>query len=768
MAKPAANPVAAHENRLAKERSPYLRQHAHNPVDWWPWGKEAFAKAKADDKPVFLSIGYAACHWCHVMAHESFEDEATAAVLNETCVCVKVDREERPDVDDVYMAAVQVTTGHGGWPMSVFLTPDGKPFLARTYMPAATLRSVAAQMHRLWTEDRARLLAVAEEVADAVRRMSAGPEDEAASRSDADLVRSALDRLSADFDRERGGFDRAPKFPPHAALRLLLDRGGAAGGEGGLAMARRTLDAMASGGVRDLVGGGFHRYSTDANWFVPHFEKMLYDNALLARSYLDAHAIGGEDRDGRYAQVARETLLWIVREMSVEGGGYASSLDADTDHEEGATYTWTTDEIRAALPPADAALAIRAFGAKEGGNYAEEATGRGTGRNILSLPVPLADLAREGGVPAGRPGGDAVAELAARLDRIRARLLEVRAERAQPGRDDKVIVAWNGLLLSAFSRAGTVLADPTWTERAVALATFLLDRCRDGDRLLRLPKGSGSRVLGFLDDHAHLADGLLDLAETTGDRRWSDEAARLADAILARFSDPAGGFFSTGDDHEALLARPKDLFDSPIPSASATAARVLLRLCVLTGKAAYREACDRAIAAARPLVLRAPTATLAFVRVVADRAALGAAGAAPEPGDVSLRRDPAAVDVFLDRGEARPGTRVRVLVRLTLDPGFRLYSAATLATLAKSPATLVDAGMAPEPGPSRPPGGAYEIRGALAIPAEAPPGPRKVPLILTFQACDESSCRAPEEVRIDVPLRFSDADGPPRHPLSFR
>jgi uncharacterized protein YyaL (SSP411 family) len=774
MREPGGKAVPARENRLAKERSPYLRQHARNPVDWWPWGPEALAEARARDKPIFLSIGYAACHWCHVMAHESFEDEETARAMNRAFVCVKVDREERPDLDDVYMAATQVTTGRGGWPLSLVLLPDGRPFLARTYLPPQAVRSVSAQIERLWREDRARIEAAAEEVTQAVRRVSAGAAPEAVSGSDADLLRGARERLAAEFDRERGGFDRAPKFPPHGALLFLLDRGGANAGEEGLAMARATLDGMAAGGVRDHLGGGFHRYSTDAEWLLPHFEKMLYDNALLARAYAEAHALGGEPR---YARVARETLAWVVREMSVAGGGYASSLDADTEGEEGLTYVWTADEVRAALPEEDARFATLAYGVEPHGNFADEASGRRTGRNVLHLPRSLEALARA----AGRPEAAVLAD----LDRVRARLLEARAKRPQPARDGKVIVAWNGLLLSAFARVGTVLREPAHLERARALAGFLLTACRDGDRLLRLPRDSGPRIKGFLDDHAHLADGLLDLAEATGEASWADEARRLAEAIRARFSDPAGGFHSSADDHESLLARPKDAFDSPIPSANATAARVFLRLSGRFGSPRDREACDAALAAFRPLLARAPTATLAFHRVLADRHALAAAGAVADKPDVVVRRATATVEAFLERGEARPGTSVRVLVRVTLAPGLHANPfagvaeplvATSLAAAPRSPVALE--GVVPPPPALRPPGpgqppmplleGAFEVRGVLAVPAGAPPGPRKVGLLLTFQPCDATSCRAPEELRLDLPLRFSAEDGPPLHPAIFR
>jgi uncharacterized protein YyaL (SSP411 family) len=768
---------AAKTNRLAAERSPYLRQHATNPVDWMPWGPEALARAQREGKPVFLSIGYAACHWCHVMEHESFEDERTAAAMNDAFVCVKVDREERPDLDDAYMTATQLTTGRGGWPMTCFLLPDGRPFFAGTYYPREHLLRLVAQAKDLWARDRSRVEAQAEEIAGLVRRHAAGPDapPRGAGGSDEDLVRAAVAAAADAFDRERGGFDRVPKFPPHAHLDFLLDRGGARAGAAGLAMATKTLDGMASGGMRDHVGGGFHRYSTDAEWLVPHFEKMLYDNALLARSYARAFAV---TRDERYADVARETLGWVVREMSVAGGGYASSLDADTEGEEGLTYTWTVAELHAVLGPRDGAWAARVFGARDAGNYREEATRRATGRNILHRPVALPDVARA--------EGRDLAAVRADLARVKAALLAARARRAQPGLDDKVITSWNGLLLSAFAEAGRSLRDPAWTARAEALAAYLLSASRDeAGRLLRFPKGSGPAIPGFLDDHAHLADGLLDLAEVTGKPAWRRAAQDLAEEVLARFTDAGGGFFQTSTDHEALLVRPKDAFDTPIPSANATAARVLLRLSVATGLPTYRDACDRTLAAFRPLVERAPTGTMALLRAIADRADAKAPGVEPARGDVHVRRGPAEIDVFLERSEARPGTAVRVLVRLTFDAGWHVtpheggtnVNDTLVESVARAPATLVDVVY---PGGTllidgQYSGGAYvvyqgtvRITGALSIPADAPPGPRKIGLAVRFQPCDATSCKATEEVRLDVPLRFADADGPPKHPELFR
>ena len=758
-------------NRLADERSPYLRQHMHNPVDWWPWGKAALEEARAKDKPVFLSIGYAACHWCHVMEHESFEDPEAARALNEAFVCVKVDREERPDLDEVYMTAVQLTSGRGGWPMTCLLLPDGRPFLARTYLPKAALMEVARQVHRLWATERDRLVGAAEEIAAAVRAHATSPAV-AFPGSDEELVKAAVDAAAAEFDAVHGGFDRVPKFPPHAMLLLLLDRRGAVGGERGLAMATKTLQAMAAGGVCDQVGGGFHRYSTDAEWLVPHFEKMLYDNALLATAYATAFELHA---DPRWSRVVRATLGWVEREMSVTGGGYASSLDADTDGEEGRTYAGTLDELRAALPPADAALAERVFGVLPAGNWLDEASGRATGRNVLHLPVPLAEVSVREGIP--------LDVLVSTVDRIRARLLEVRAKRPQPARDGKVLTAWNGLLLSAFAKAGAALKEPAWLERGRALARFLLEHSRDGARLLRFPKDSGPAIPGFLDDHAHLAEGLLDLADATGEAAWADAARSLCDEALARFADPAGGFTSSGSEHETLLARGKDVFDSPIPSANAAIGRACLRVSARGGGARYRDACDRVIAAFRGLAARAPTGTTALVRLVADRLASAATGAVLDKPDLSVRRGPAVVDVFLERAQARPGARVRVRVRVALDAGFHVNAPGAAAAdrvptalaAAKGPAELVDVAFpaaGPLPGTGEPPivgyEGAFDVAAALAVPAGAAPGPRKIGLLLSFQPCDHASCLAPEEVRLDVPLRFADEDGPALHPRLFR
>jgi uncharacterized protein YyaL (SSP411 family) len=572
-------------NRLADETSPYLLQHAHNPVDWYPWGPEALERAKTERKPIFLSIGYAACHWCHVMERESFEDEATADDLNRDFVAVKVDREERPDLDQVYMSAVQAMTGQGGWPMSVFLTPDGKPFYGGTYFPPEpahgmpAFRQVLAGVARAWREERIEVLAAGTRLVDGlVKQQLAGAPGDAPSTA---LLDGATAAIEANFDAENGGWGRAPKFPQPMTIEYLLRRAATTGDQRPLAVARRSLDAMADGGIHDHLGGGFHRYATDPIWLVPHFEQMLYDNAQLARVYTHAFAL---TRDPRYAGVAAGTLDYMVRELRRDDGTFAASQDADTDGVEGKTFTWTAAEIRDALGD-DAAAFMDAYGISDHGNWEHT--------NILSRVVP----------PSGNP--DAEKRLAA----SRARLLELRGARPQPARDDKALAAWNGLAIGAFADAARWLPDG---DRYLAVAAraaeaIVAGLLRPDGRLGRSWKDNRATGEGVLEDYAHLADGLLALYEASSDERWFATARSLADTILERFSDPDGAFFDTADDHEALVTRPKDIQDNAIPAGNSMAASVLLRVAALTGEARYQEAAEGAIATVTSYLARFPT-----------------------------------------------------------------------------------------------------------------------------------------------------------------
>jgi uncharacterized protein len=592
-----------HTNRLAGETSPYLLQHAHNPVDWFPWGPDALARARLLDRPIFLSIGYAACHWCHVMERESFEDEATATFLNERFVAIKVDREERPDLDQIYMGAVQALTGSGGWPMSVFLTPEGRPFYGGTYFPDTprhgmpSFRDVLAGIDRAWREQRSDIEASAARLVGELARSGRGPAAGAAAAMPTPaLLDTAVELIQRGFDATNGGWGGAPKFPQPMTIELLLRRA-AAGDARALPIARRSLDAMADGGIRDQLGGGFHRYATDAIWLVPHFEQMLYDNAQLARAYVHAWALTG---DARYRTVATGTLDYMLRELTTDDGAFASSQDADTGGVEGATFTWRAEEVRGALGD-DAALLSTAYGVTDVGNW--------EGVSILSRVRAAADLAKLYAIPVG--------DVEERLARARARLLSVRDARPQPARDDKALAAWNGLAIGALADAARLLdhvpdgAADAGRYRAAAeraATAIIAGLLGDDGRLGRSWKDGRATGQGVLEDYADLADGLLALYEATFDERWFATARTLADAILERFVDPDGGFFDTATDHERLVTRPKDTQDNATPSGGAMATLVLLRLAALTGEGRYRDAAERAIASIAPYTARYPTA----------------------------------------------------------------------------------------------------------------------------------------------------------------
>jgi uncharacterized protein len=559
-------------NRLARETSPYLLQHRDNPVDWYPWGAEALALAQREDKPILLSIGYSACHWCHVMERESFEDPETAAYMNEHFVNVKVDREERPDLDALYMEAVQVMSGHGGWPMTVFLDPEGVPFYGGTYFPPdegrgiPSFRMVMEAIVVGYAEKR-------EELREGAARMRAhlsaiGRIEPSAEPIEAGLLDGAVAALRARADREHGGFGGAPKFPPASALELLLARGERE-------IVETTLDAMLAGGIYDQIGGGFARYSVDAIWLVPHFEKMLYDNALLAQTYLHGwQALGHE----RYRRVCEETLDWALREMRGPEGGFYSALDADSEGEEGRFYVWSADEIRQVLGDAAASdpNCIN-FSAQQAENlmqfYGVSERGNFEGRNILHLA---------GGPAAPEPDG---------LAEARRALYEARAKRVWPGLDDKRLTSWNALMIAALAEAGAVLGCEDYLDAARDCAGFVLESLRDGDgRLLRTYKDGEGRLNAYLEDHAFLLEALLILYEASFEPRWFDEARTLAETMIARFGDAErGGFYSTSDDHEALIARRKEIGDHPIPSGNSSAAMGLLRLAALSGERAYEQ-----------------------------------------------------------------------------------------------------------------------------------------------------------------------------------
>jgi uncharacterized protein YyaL (SSP411 family) len=576
-------------NRLAGETSPYLLQHAATPVDWYPWGEEALERSRREDRPILLSIGYAACHWCHVMAHESFEDDATAAVMNANFVCVKVDREERPDLDGIYMDALQAMTGSGGWPMTVFLTPAGVPFFAGTYFPKEDRLGMTAFVTVLdavaeaWRSQRDVADEQGRRVLEALSRGALTPES--AEPASEETLRGSFEALQESFDPEWGGFGGAPKFPQPMALEFLL-RCHLRGYEGALDIVRHTLDRMADGGIFDQVGGGFHRYSVDARWHVPHFEKMLYDNAQLARLYARAWLVTDDER---YATIARRTLDYLMREMRHPGGGFFSSQDADSEGVEGKFSVWSWDEI-AGLAGAPVA---RYFGAVRQGNW--------EGTNVLWRPRPPEVVAEEAGI--------AVDELLALVEPALAALFEARERRPHPGTDDKVLAAWNGLAIAAFAEAGRIFGEPRYVEAAERAARFVLDRLRpEGGRLLRSWRDERAGGPGYVDDHALLAEACLTLYETTFDAAWFRAARALADDLIRLFRDEdAGGFFQTGSDAEPLVIRPKELFDNAVPAGNSVAAGVLQRIGLITGEASYERAAASALRLVHEYLRRAPT-----------------------------------------------------------------------------------------------------------------------------------------------------------------
>jgi uncharacterized protein YyaL (SSP411 family) len=636
-------------DRLRGETSPYLLQHADNPVDWWPWSAEAFAAASGRDVPVLLSVGYSACHWCHVMAHESFEDEQTAAIMNEHLVSIKVDREERPDVDSVYMTATQAMTGQGGWPMTVFMTPAGEPFFCGTYFPRAQFQRLVLGVARAWREDRTQVATQARQIAAALAERASEPEPEQGPDASQEMANvtlpgagqtadsadeppaalagaceAAISVLAREFDAARGGFGGAPKFPPSMVLEFLLrhfERADGPDGDRALQMADATADAMARGGMYDQLAGGFARYSVDAGWIVPHFEKMLYDNALLARVYTHLWRRTG----GALARrVAEETCDWLIAELRTDEGAFASALDADSDGVEGAFYVWTPEQLSAVLGPEDGGYAAAVYGVTEAGTFEH-------GASVLQLRADPAD--------------------ANRLARVRTKLLAARAERTRPGRDDKVVAAWNGLAITALAEAGVLLDRPDFVAAASAAAGLICDVHLRGARLTRTSRdGRSAGTAGVLDDYGCVAAGFLTLASATAADggagaatagRWLGLAGELLETVMARFGTGTGGFYDTADDSERLIYRPADLADGPSPSGTFAAADALLTYSALAGSIRHRDAAVSALAAMPALAGRFPRAAgsgLAVAEAVLSGPVEIAIVGTPGPGRAELHQ----------------------------------------------------------------------------------------------------------------------------------
>jgi uncharacterized protein YyaL (SSP411 family) len=765
-------------NRLAGETSPYLLQHAGNPVDWYPWGDEAFAKARREDKPVFLSIGYSSCHWCHVMEKESFENAAVADLLNEHFVSIKVDREERPDVDDVYMTAVQLTTGRGGWPLSAFLLPDGKPFFAGTYFPPddrhgrAGFRTLLLRLAEAWGNERGALedsaLQIAGEVASAADPAGRGPA-EVLSRDALRLPGAALARA---FDPRHGGFGGAPKFPPHLALEWLLARG-AEGHSASLAHAIGTLDGMALGGIRDHLGGGFHRYSTDAEWLLPHFEKMLTDNAQLLGVYARAYAVTG---DALYAQVARETGDYLLREMRGTEGGFYAATDADSEGEEGKFFCWDPSQIRDVLGKGnDAEDFLEWYSVREGGNFFEESTGRPTGLSVLHLSRKISSS----------PGAEE------RLAPLRLRLLGARAKRIPPALDDKRVSGWNALAISGFAVAARALSEARYLEAARVGARFLLNVARLPDGVLaRTWKDGEAKIPAFLEDEAFLALALLDLADAEGPGAagiWHDEAKAAVESLRARFRRKDGpGFTFSGEGNETLLSNGRDLFDKAVPSASGAAARALARLALATGdRALAREAKD-AVDEVAWLMARSPHGTESWffaletlfefedrygLLPLADTAGalrpstgLGDGGFSSKvniasAGGTPVRVEGVAVEPKIPRGE-----KGAIRIRITVAPGWHLQGPDGLRiepSVSAGEFTFEEISLPP---PSRIEdtsgeelsgwAGTFEANLSFSVSRKAAKGKRDVSVRVTYRACGEGACRPDAVASLSIPVEI--------------
>jgi uncharacterized protein YyaL (SSP411 family) len=768
------------ENRLAKETSPYLLLHAHNPVDWYPWGPEALAKAKAERKPIFLSVGYSSCYWCHVMERESFMDPEIARVLNASFVCIKVDREERPDVDQVYMAALQAL-GPGGWPMSLFLTPDGRPFVGGTYFPprdregASGFLTIVTEVAKAWTNQRAELEKAAGALTDAARRRlkaTSGPGRLPLARAASAEGRS---ELALQFDPEHGGFGfnpknpRRPKFPEPVNLIFLLDQHRRSAGsiepKRALEMVLVTLDHMARGGIRDQLGGGYHRYSTDRYWIVPHFEKMLYDNAQLATVHLAAHEV---TKDPRWRWEAEATFAFIEQKMTAPEGGFYSALDAETTGQEGATYVWTRDEVKAAVGESSDADAFAQVYGLTGEPKVED------GRYVLYEPRARAEQAA-----ALKTTPE---ELEARLRPLRAKLLTAREKRPAPMLDDKVITGWNGLMIAAYADGYRILKVEKYRVAAEKAAAFLLENLRAPDgRLLRTYRLGKAKLPAYLEDYACLVHGLLRLHRATGEARWVHEAGRLSDRMLADFEDrEQGGFFFTANDHESLLARIKDPFDSALPGGNSIAILDLIELHRLTGNSSYLDHAGQALGAFSTSISQLPAAMpllLVGLEQYLDarpEATSAKALAKPATGD----RSSPVVTARARLSDGAPvaiaeGREFEAMIEVNIQPPWHIYANPTglaelkpttldlnaqptrIATLVEVVYPAGEAKVLASLGTERV--ALYEkdiqIRARLRVGRDARPGPATLKFVLNYQACNERLCDEP--TKLEIPLNLS-------------
>jgi uncharacterized protein YyaL (SSP411 family) len=735
-------------NRLILEDSPYLIQHAHNPVDWYPWGPEAFERAREEGKPVLLSIGYSTCYWCHAMERESFEDLGIAALLNRHFVAIKVDREVRPDLDQVYMTAVELLAGHGGWPMTSILTPEGETIIAGTYFSPDDFRRMLEGVEALWQARPEELRGQARRIAAAVARVLAV--DRQAAELDQGVAGRAAARLVADYDELQGGYGTAPKFPREPQLELLLDQALRAQDGGAESAALLTLRTMARGGIHDQVGGGFHRYAIDNDWLVPHFEKMLHNQAQLARLYARAWRLTG---DPELARVARRTLDFVLRDLTSPEGGFYSATDAESEGEEGRFFLWSPAELRAALPPEDAALAIRHFGVTEAGNF--------EGRNILHLPRPPEAFAQAEGL--------APPDLWGRIDRITATLERVRSTRPKPHRDEKILTAWNGMMIAALAAVGDTLGDPRSVQAAERAAELLWSKARAAPGTLhRVYLDGRSSVPALQEDYAFLGEGMLALYDATGEPQWLERARELADAMWIRFADPEGGGLHMAELADAApMARPKDLADGAMPSGTSAALGLLAGLARRVDAPTYRERASALLAAVSGQVARAPEAFPSLL-VALNRLRLGESGPRDYAAQGAIRVHARAIG---RRPSDQPGpSGGRLSVEIAMDSGWHInahrplqdYLIPTTLTEVEGRGWRLGEPSYPEPevrrlGFQREPLALYQGRlrieapfepeGAAARPGASPP----IVLNLRLQASNDQLCLPPENLSLEVP-----------------
>jgi uncharacterized protein YyaL (SSP411 family) len=754
-----------HTNALSKETSPYLLQHAHNPVNWYPWGEEAFEKAKKEDKPVFLSVGYSSCHWCHVMERESFENESVAEILNKHFISIKVDREERPDVDEIYMSAVQLMTQHGGWPMTIFMAPDGRPFFGGTYFPPEDkfgrmgFKSLLKSVEQVWKENRADLMKDADSLSEAVREHLSERKVPASLPLDRKLLETTISDLHEQFDAINGGFGSRPKFPPNNGLPLLLylKQGASKDSPRLNAMLERTLDSMAMGGIHDHLAGGFHRYSTDDHWLVPHFEKMLYDNAMLSRSYAQASVTYSNPE---YARVARDVYDWVLREMTSPEGGFYSTLDADSEGVEGKFYVWDKKEIEQILG-ADAAKFCEIYNIRANGNFREEATGHDTGLNIPHITK-----------------ADAIGADLDKVNEWKAKLLAVRIKRVWPGLDDKILTAWNGLMISSLARGSISLKEPRYKDAAVKAAEFMLKNQKTAEgRWLATHRKGQSKLAAYLDDHAFLAVAFLDLFDATGDERWKKEAIATVELMDKHFADSArGGYYFTADDHEKLLARTKDPIDKAIPSGNGWAGQALVRLSVLTGDKTYLEKAGKLLADFHGLMERAPQATESLLLALGLYLDAGGAPIAPSGGtEPRAIRGPVSVELMAGASALARGGKTPIAIRFAMGKGFHIQAnagaedsaTATRFSLTSESLGKLSGVVFPKPDTLKSPELGGEIKvysksivaGALLnVAADAPLGKQTLMVKVHFQACDDKVCQAPQDVVLTLPVEIVEKD----------